>query len=99
MIKCYVHDGRTFVTPIWVTSKEMADWFSKAGHAARNEMKAKGAAHAIYGTRKYDPETGALIEADVYAPAVLLDDAEFDRRVEAFLSEYPGSLILSHHNF
>lgn len=98
MIKVWYHDGATYLTPSYYTPKELAELFSKAGQAARNAMKKAGAAHAIYGTRSYDRETGKLLEADVYAPAVLLDDAEFEQRTAAHLAEHPGDLILSHHN-
>ncbi len=98
MIKVWYHNGETFLYPNFATSKELSQLFSEAGHAALTAMKEAGAAHAIYGTRSYDRETGKLLEADVYAPAVLLDDAEFYRRVEAHLAEHPGDLILAHHN-
>lgn len=99
MIKVWYHDGATFLTPHYATPKELAELFSKAGHEARKAMKDAGAAHAIYGTRSYDPATGTLIEADVYAPAVLLDEDEFYKRVDAHLAGHPADRILAHHNF
>lgn len=98
MIKVWYHDGATYLTPSYATPKELAELFSNAGHAALTAMKEAGAAHAIYGTRSYDRETGKLFEANVYAPAVLLDDAEFYKRTEEHLKDHPGDLILAHHN-
>ena len=98
MIKVWYHDGATYLTPHFATPKELSELFSEAGHAALTAMKEAGAAHAIYGTRSYDRETGALLEADVYAPAVLLDEEEFYKRTDAHMSEYPGDIILAHHN-
>lgn len=98
MIKVWIHDGATYLTPSYYTPRELSELFSQAGHAARNAMKEAGAAHAIYGTRSYDRETGALQEADVYAPAVLLDEEEFFKRTDAHMSEHPGDIILAHHN-
>lgn len=98
MIKVWYHNGATFLYPNFATPKELSQLFSEAGHAALLAMKEAGAAHAIYGTRSYDRETGKLLEADVYAPAVLLSDAEFYKRTEEHLKGHPGDLILAHHN-
>ena len=57
-------------------------------------MTESGAAHAIL---HYDPETGALLEADIYAPAVLLDEDEFTERTDAQVQKSPGCLILALH--
>lgn len=86
------------MTPSYYTPKELSELFSTVGHAALIAMKEAGAANAIYGTRSYDRETGKLVEADVYTPAVLLSDAEFYKRTEEYLKEHPGDLILAHHN-
>ena len=99
MIKVWYHNGATHLLPHYLTPKELAELFSEAGHAAHKAMKEAGAAHAIYGTRTYDRETGALLEARVYAPAVLLDEEEFYKRVDAHLAEHPRDQILAHHNF
>lgn len=52
-------------------------------------MTESGAAHAIFGVKHYDPETGALLEADIYAPAVLLDEDEFTERTDAQVQKSP----------
>ena len=96
-MKCFMHDGRMFVEPFFATAKELQSMLGKCREAAVEEMKKSGAAHAVYGVKKYDPETGALTEADLYLPAVLLDDAEFDSRTEAEAVKFPGCLILALH--
>lgn len=98
MIKIWYHDGATLLVPHYTTPKELSQIFSEAGYMALKAMKEKGAAHAIYGTRSYDRNTGALLEVDVYFPPVLLDEKEFYKRVEAHLAEHLGDLILAHHN-
>lgn len=96
-MKCFFHNGRMFVEPLFVTVKELQDMIGKCREAAFEDMKKSGAAHAVYGVKKYDHETGDLAEADLYCPAVLLDDAEFDSRTEAEATKYPGCLILALH--
>lgn len=98
-MKVWYHNGAIFLKPYFLSAKELSSIFSKVGHEARRAMKEAGAAHAIYGTRSYDPATGDLIEADVYDPPVLLTEEEFESRVAAHLAEHPGDLILAHHNF
>lgn len=97
MIRYYLHDGRTFIVPYYATPAELADMFKQAGSMARKAMTEAGAAHAIYGTKSYDRETGELEEADIYAPAVVLDDAEFDRRTAEHSKDHPGDMILAVH--
>lgn len=60
-------------------------------------MTEAGAAHAVFGVKHYDPETGALLGADIYAPAVLLDEDEFTERTDAQVQKSPGCLILALH--
>ena len=98
-MKVWYHNGATFLNPIYASWKEVSCWLSEAGHEARKAMKEANADHAIYGTRSYDPESGALIEVDIYAPAVLLSEDEFESRIAAHLAEHPGDLILAHHKF
>lgn len=96
-MKVWYHNGAIFINPVYASCKEALAWLSEAGKDARKAMDDAGAAHAIYGTRSYDPESGDLAEVSIYAPAVLLDDEEFERRVAAHLAEHPGDLILAHH--
>lgn len=98
-MKVWYHNGAIFINPIHTTCKEALTWLTEAGKGARREMDEARADHAVYGTKRYDPETGDLIEVSIYAPAVLLNDAEFERRIAAHLAGHPGDLILAHHKF
>ena len=97
MVKYWFHDGSTYIVPQYATPAGLAEMFRDAGKAAREAMASAGAAHAIYGTKSYDRETGALIEADVYMPPVVLSEEEFERRTRVHLSEHPSDLILAVH--
>ena len=96
-MKVWYHNGAIFINPIYASCKEALSWLSEAGKDARRAMDEAGAAHAVYGTRSYDPESGDLIEVAIYAPAVLLNDEEFESRIAAHLADHPGDLILAHH--
>ena len=61
------------------------------------DMTKSCAVHAIYGVKHYDPKTGDVVKADIYAPAVLLNEAEFTRRTDAQMQESPGCCILALH--
>ena len=97
MMKCFVHDGRMFINPVFATAKELQVWLSACRVEAAKALKESGAAHAVYGVKRYDPQTGDLSEADLYLPAVLLDDAEFYSRTDEEAKRYPGCLILALH--
>lgn len=94
-MKCFLHDGRVFIEPFFTNASELQSLIGQCREAAYKAMNEAGAAHAVYGVKRYDPETGALTEADLYRPAVLLDDAEFDARTAAESAKYPGCLILA----
>ena len=47
--------------------------------------------------KHYDPKTGDVVKADIYAPAVLLNEAEFTERTDAQMQESPGCYILALH--
>lgn len=96
-MKCFVHDGRTFINPVFATAKELQVWLSACRVEAAKALKESGAAHAVYGVKRYDSKTGDLSEADIYLPAVLLDDAEFYSRTDEECKKYPGCLILALH--
>ena len=96
-MKCFMHDGRTFIEPVFASAKELQVWLSACRIEASKAMKESGAAHAVYGVNRYDPKTGDLSEADLYLPAVLLDDAEFYSRTDEEYKKYPGCLILALH--
>ena len=97
MMKCFVHDGRMFINPVFATAKELQVWLSACRVEAAKALKESGAAHAVYGVQRYDPQTGDLSEADLYLPAVLLNDAEFYSRTDEEAKRYPGCLILALH--
>ena len=96
-MKVWYHNGATFNNPVHTTTKEATRWLNVAGHEAKRVMDEAGAAHAVYGTKRYDPESGDLIEVSIYDPAVLLNDEKFERRISAHLAEHPGDLILAYH--
>lgn len=97
MVKYWYHDGSVFLLPQYATPAGLAQMFREAGKAAREAMASAGAAHAIYGTKSYDRETGALVEADVYLPPVVLSEEEFERRTRDHLADHPSDLILAVH--
>lgn len=93
----YVHDSSVYLVPHYALPKELPGIINECREAAVEAMKEAGAAHAVYGVKKYDSETGALSRVDLYAPAVLLDDAEFYSRTDAEAKENPGCIILASH--
>ena len=96
-ITYYVHDSSVFLVPHYALPKELPGIINGCREAAVEAMKQAGAAHAVYGVKKYDPETGTLSLVDLYAPAVLLDDVEFYSRTDAEAKEFPGCIILASH--
>lgn len=60
-------------------------------------MTKSGADHAVYAVKHYDPKTGNVIKADIYAPAVLLNEAEFTKRADAQMQKSPDCYILALH--
>ncbi|MGM9628052.1 MAG: hypothetical protein ACI3V4_08185 [Faecousia sp.] len=96
-IRYFFHDGCTYIVPHYTNASGLATMFNLAREAAHRDMVMAGADHAIYGVKRYDPKTGTLSEADIYAPAVLLDDAEFTKRTDAETEKYPNCLILALH--
>ena len=96
-IRYFFHDGGTYIVPHYTNASDLASMISLAREAAHRDMKEIGADHAIDGVKHYDPETGLVCEADIYAPAVLLNDAEFEERTTAQAKESPGCLILALH--
>lgn len=96
-MKLWYHDGRTFITPIYSSAKEVAEIFRKVSAAAREQMNIHEKDHAIYGTKRYDEKTGDLLEVSVYDPPVLLTEEEFDERTRAHMTEHPHDMILAIH--
>lgn len=96
-IKYFLHDGGMYIVPHYTNASDLAAMLNLAREAAHRDMEEIGADHAIYGVKRYDPETGLLSEADIYAPAVLLDETEFIKRTDAQAQESPGCYILALH--
>ena len=97
MVTYFVHDGHLFVYPQLATPTEIADIFKQIRPQAVRAMKEAGAAHAVYGAKNYDPETGNLSEVDIWHPAVTMTDQEFSERIPAYEREHPGCIILAAH--
>ena len=96
-IRYFFHDGGMYIVPHYTNAADLATMINLAREAAHRDMVEAGADHAVYGVKKYDPETGQLCGADIYAPAVILNDAEFEERTTAQAREHPGCLILALH--
>lgn len=97
MIRYYFHDGGMFIVPHYAGASDLQQMIDLARTAAVEAMNKAGAAHAVYAVKRYDKETGQLTEADIYAPAVILDDDEFYKRTDAEAKEHPGCYILAAH--
>lgn len=96
-IKYFIHDASVYLVPHYTNASDLATMLNLARKAAHKSMTESGADHAVYGVKHYDPETGLLCRADIYAPAVLLDEAEFIKRTDAQAQESPGCYILALH--
>ena len=96
-IKDFVHDGSVYLVPYYTNDPGLAAMLDEARQTASKDMAKSGAVHAIYGVNHYDPKTGDVVKADIYAPAVLLNEAEFTRRTDAQMQESPGCCILALH--
>lgn len=91
-IKYFVHDGSVYLVPHYTNAPGLAAMLDEARQTAFKDMTKSRAVHAIYG-----PKTGDVVKADIYAPAVLLNEAEFTRRTDAQMQESPGCCILALH--
>ncbi len=96
-IKYFVHDGSVYLVPHYTNDPGLAAMLDEARQTASKDMTKSCAVHAIYGVKHYDPKTGDVVKADIYAPAVLLNEAEFTRRTDAQMQESPGCCILALH--
>lgn len=97
MIKYYLHNGSVYIVPQYASPQEFATLMSVARQVAYDDMEKNQKNHAIYGVRHYDQETGDVESVDVYIPAVVLDDEEFDRRTKAQMEKSPGCYIQAVH--
>ena len=96
-IKYFVHDSSIYLVPHYALPAELPGIINKLREAAVEAMKEAGVAHAVYAVKKYDPESGALSQVDMYAPAVLLDDNDFYSRTDAEAKANPGCIIQASH--
>ena len=96
-IKYFIHDGSMFIVPHYIDAGGLADMFARIRAQAVRDIELFNVDHAVYGVKHYDPESGALVEADIYTPAVLLGDVEFDRRTADMYQDHPGCIILAAH--
>lgn len=96
-IKYFVHDGSFYLVPQYATAAGLATLLDKARRLAHLAMAESGADHAVYGVKHYDQETGNVVKADIYVPAVLLNEDEFTRRTEAQMQLSPNCYILALH--
>lgn len=96
-IMYFFHDGSTYLVPHYTNASGLAVMLGEARRAAYLDMTKSGADHAVYAVKHYDPKTGDVVKADIYAPAVLLNEAEFTKRTDAQMQESPGCYILALH--
>lgn len=96
-IRYFIHDGSTYIVPHYTNASNLAIMLNLARETAYRDMVKCGAEHAVYGVKHYDPETGVLSKADIYFPAVLLNEAEFAKRTDEQMLKDPGCLILALH--
>ena len=96
-IMYFFHDGSTCLVPHYTNASGLAAMLDEVRRAAYQEMTKSGADHAVYAVKHYDPKTGDVVKADIYAPAVLLNEAEFTKRTDAQMQESPGCYILALH--
>lgn len=96
-IKYFIHDGSTYLIPHCTNASGLASMLDEARRTAYQDMAKSSAEHAVYGVKHYDPKSGNVVKADIYAPSVLLDEAEFTKRTDAQMQLSPGCCILALH--
>lgn len=96
-IKYFIHDSSVYLVPHYTNASGLASMLDEARRAAYQDMTKSGADRAVYAVKHYDPKTGDVVKADIYAPAILLDEAEFTKRTDAQTQESPGCYILALH--
>lgn len=97
-IKYFFHDDYSvYLVPHYTNASDLATMLNLAREAAHKSMMESGTDHAVYGVKHYDPKTGDVVMADIYCPAVLLSEAEFNKRTDAQIQESPGCYILALH--
>ena len=72
-IMYFFHDGSTRLVPRYTNASGLAAMLDEVRRAAYQDMTKSGADHAVYAVKHYDPKTGDVVKADIYAPAVLLN--------------------------
>ena len=96
-IKYLIHDGSTYLDTHYTNAANLASMLDNVRRSAYLDMVESNADHAIYGVKHYDPKTGDVVKADIYTPAVLLNEAEFTKRTDAQMRQSPGCYILALH--
>lgn len=76
-IKYFIHDSSVYLVPRYTNTSDLAVMLNSARKAAYKCMMESNSDHAVYGVKHYAPDTGVVVKADIYAPAVLLDEVEF----------------------
>lgn len=95
-IMYFFHDGSTYLVPHYTNASGLAVMLDEARRAAYLDMTKSGADHAVYAVKHYDPKTGDVVKADIYAHAGE-EQAEFTKRTDAQMQESPGCYILALH--
>lgn len=79
-VKLWIHDGRLYMTPHWITEKGIPDGIKYWGDSVKEFAKEKNKKHCVYATKEVD-KTGHTVEVNYYA--VCLDDDDFFKRTDA----------------
>ena len=67
-IMYFFHDGSTYLVPHYTNASGLATMLDEVRRAAYLDMTKSGADHAVYAVKHYDPKTGDVVKADIYAP-------------------------------
>lgn len=97
MIRYYLHDHHQHAISHCAELSEIQVMLSGLRWEAEMDMKAAGTAHAVYAVKQYDPESGDLLEVDMFDPAIFMDDDEFRKRTEEECRNNPGCIVLAVH--
>ena len=69
-IMYFFHDGSTYLVPHYTNVSGLAVMLDEARRAAYLDMTKSSADHAVYAVKHYDPKTGDVVKADIYAVAI-----------------------------
>ena len=97
MIEYTIHEQSPYIQPHYSDDQgTIENFLNLARSAAIDALESSKAKHAIYGVKFYD-EHFLLCKADIYCPAILLDDNEFAKRTDAQFRDSPNCYILAVH--